>query len=100
MKIIKVEYQVRPEFIETNKANIRLVMNALRAKGITTMKYSSYYLGEGRFMHFNVTKEDNFSELNELQEFNDFQAALKASQPVTPPKAFDMELVDSNLEIF
>ncbi len=85
MKIIKVEYQVSTECIETNKQNILKVMDALKKNNITSMKYSYYYLGEGRFMHFNVTKKESFSKHNDLQEFKKFQAALKASQPLTPP---------------
>lgn len=99
MKIVKVEYQVNPDFVETNKQNILKVMDALRAKNITHFRYSSYYLGEGKFMHYNVTNGEDFFELNELQEFKDFLAALKASQPITPPKPIGMELVGSNLEL-
>ena len=98
MKIIKVEYQVKSDYVETNKQNIQKVMDALKAKDIKSMNYSSYYLGEGKFMHFNATQNENFAALNELQEFKDFQAALKASQPVSPPKASDLELVGSNNE--
>ena len=99
MKIVKVEYQVNPEYVETNKQNIVKVMDALKKQGTTSFKYSSYYLAEGKFMHFNVTKKDNFSELNDLQEFKDFQMALKASQPPVPPKAIDLELVGSNMDL-
>ena len=99
MKIVKVEYQVNPDFVENNKQNILKVMDALRAKSITHFRYSSYYLGEGKFMHYNVTNGEDSSELNELQEFKDFLTALKASQPIIPPKPIDMELVGSNMEL-
>jgi hypothetical protein len=99
MKIIKVEYQVKPDFVETNKQNILRVMDALKAKNITHFRYASYYLGEGKFMHYNATNEDNFSELNELQEFKDFLATLKASQPIVFPTPVNMEPVGSNLEL-
>jgi len=99
MKIVKVEYQVKPDFVETNKQNILKVMNTLKAKNTTSFKYSSYYLGEGKFMHYNITNGENFSELNELQEFKDFLAALKASQPIIPPNAIGMELVGSNMDL-
>jgi len=99
MKIVKVEYQVKPDFVETNKQNILKVMDALKAKNITHFRYSSYYLGEGKFMHYNVTNGENFPELNELQEFKDFLAALKNSQPITPPKPIGMELVGSNMDL-
>ena len=99
MKIIKVEYQVKPDYVETNKQNILKVMDALKEREITHFKYSSYYLGEGRFMHYNVTNGEDFIELNELQEFKSFVAALKASDPVISPKPIDMELVGSNMEL-
>jgi hypothetical protein len=99
MKIVKVEYQVMPEFVEVNKQNIEKVMQGLKQKNIQSMKYASYYLGEGRFMHFNITAGENFSELNELPEFKNFQAALKASQPISAPKASDLSLVGANFDL-
>jgi len=99
MKIVKVEYQVNPDFVETNKQNILKVMDALKAKNINSFRYSSYYLGEGKFMHYNLTNGEDFSELNDLQEFKNFQATLKASQPIIPPKPIDMELVGSNMDL-
>jgi hypothetical protein len=99
MRIVKVEYQVSPDYVETNKQNILKVMDALKAKNITSFRYSSHYLGEGKFVHLNITKGEDFAELTELQEFKNFQAALKASQPIIPPKPIDMELVGSNMDI-
>lgn len=99
MKIVKVEYQVKPDFVETNKQNITKVMDALKAKNITSFRYSSYYLGEGKFMHHNITNEENFAELNELEEFKNFLAALKESQPIVSPKPVEIELVGSNMAI-
>lgn len=99
MKFVKVEYQVRPDYVATNQQNIRTVMAALRAKKITSFWYSSYYLGDGKFMHTNLTVGDDFTELNELPEFKDFLAALKESGPLVPPKLTDMELVGANMDL-
>ena len=99
MKIVKVEYQVKPDFVAINKQNILKVMDALKEKNITHFRYSSYYLGEGKFMHCNVTNGDDFPELNELQEFKYFLAALNESDPVIFPKLIDMEAVGSNMEL-
>ena len=55
-------------------------------------------MGEGKFMHYSITNEENFLELDELQEFKNFLAALKASHPVIYPKPIDMELVGSSTE--
>jgi hypothetical protein len=99
MKIVKVEYQVKPDFVETNKQNILKLMDALKAKNITHFRYSSYYLGEGKFMHYHVINGEDFLELNEMQECKDFLAALKGSQPIIAPRPIGMELVGSNLEL-
>lgn len=99
MKFVKVEYQVRPDYVASNQQNIRNVMTALRSKNITSFVYSSYYLGEGRFMHTNMTAGADFTELNELPEFKDFLAALQKSGPLMPPKRTDMELVGANMDL-
>jgi hypothetical protein len=100
MKAIKVEYQVKESYVEQNKGNIKKVMDAMKSQNINSMVYSSYYLGDGRFMHLNITNTENFGELNELQEFKDFQNALKASEPIEKPKATDLELVGISKNIF
>lgn len=98
MKIVKVEYQVKPEFIEDNKANIRDVMVAFKAKKSKTTMYSSYTYEEGKFMHITVTQLEDFSELTQIDEFKAFRQALKASAPIIPPKSYDMQLVGSSME--
>lgn len=100
MKAVKVEYQVKPEFVETNKANIQKVMEAMKKKGVAAMLYSSYYLGDGKFMHHNITSENDFSALTQVPEFKAFQDALKASDPVQKPHATDLEVVGLSKEIF
>jgi len=99
MKIVKVEYQVKSDFIETNKENIRKVMEAMKAKNSDTTNYASYNYGEGNFMHFTVTSSDNFSELTDLEAFKSFQKALKESEPIVPPKLYNLELVGSSNEV-
>ena len=47
MKIIRVIYTVRPEFVERNKANINRVMEDLRALGNPNTKYASYLDEDG-----------------------------------------------------
>ena len=56
-------------------------------------------MGDGKFMHFNITQKNDFADLNELQEFKDFQSELKTGGLVVPPKAMDLELIGSNMEI-
>lgn len=54
MKAVRVQYTVQEGFVEQNKSNIAAVMQDLRDNPIDGMNYSSYYLGEGKFMHLNV----------------------------------------------
>lgn len=95
MKSVKVMYQVKPEFVEQNKKNIQAVMSYLKDNPIKGMYYSSYQLDdEGSFMHINVAHDEvTMSKLNDVQAFVDFRTQLKASGPVEPPKAQNIELV-------
>jgi len=100
MKVVKVEYQVKPEFVEQNKSNIQRVMKAIKKKNINNMLYSSYYLGDGKFMHHNITTAVDFSELTNVIEFKEFQQALKESEPIMKPVSSDLEVVGLSKEIF
>ena len=54
MEAIKVQYTVRPEFVEENKANIQRVMDRLRADPIEGIRYASFTLDDGNtFVHLN-----------------------------------------------
>ncbi len=99
MKAVKVEYQVKPEFIEENKSNIARVLEALRRRQSVSMLYSVFYLGEGRFLPVNVAAAD-FSELTGLAEFQAFQAALKKSDPILKPVAADLETIGVSRDLF
>ena len=101
MKAVKVEYTVKPEFVEQNKANIQKVMNAIKANPIEGMQYSSFILDDGQsFVHINMAKDEaSMSKLNEVDEFTAFRMALKASDPISPPKSFSLNLVGSGFDI-
>ena len=100
MEAIKVEYTVRPEFVEENKANIRKVIDQLRAWPIDGLKYAAYTLEDGKtFVHLNVFRgQQALAEFQELEEFKGFVAALKASEPPVPAKAERMDLVGAGFE--
>ncbi len=102
MDAVKVEYTVKPEFVETNKANVARVMDALRAKGIPGLKYSTFLLEDGvTFVHIAYRADEAAAQaLNDLQEFQEFQQALRASGPVSPPRAMPMGLVGTNWDFF
>lgn len=98
MRAIKVQYTVKSNFVEENKRNIRKVMAILTANPIKGMQYSSFTSEENpnTFIHFNMAiDDDTMGKINGLQEFKDFQQALKKSQPIAPPKATKLQLVGS-----
>lgn len=101
MKAVKVEYTVQPEYVEQNKENIRKVMDRLKKEPIAGMMYSSYTTGDGNtFVHINIAKDqETMGKLNEVQEFNDFRQALKASAPVSPPKQTELDPVGAGFDL-
>ena len=52
MKVTRVQYTVRSEFVEENKQNIEAVMRELRALGNNDVRYAVYLHDDGKtFMH-------------------------------------------------
>jgi len=99
MKAVRVQYTVKPEYTEQNKANVQEVMDDLRNNPIEGMRYSTFYFGDGRFMHINICKDqETMSLLAERSSFKRFRTGLKASLPVSPPKSEPMELVGANFD--
>ena len=101
MKAVQVRYTVQESFVAQNRANIEKVMAALRANPIPGMFYSSHTVDDGRtFVHINIARDgETLSRLQQVQEFQDFRAALKASAPEVPPKATDLHPVAAGFEI-
>ncbi len=101
MKAVKVQYTVKEEYVEQNKANIEKVMKRLRENPIEGMLYSSYTLDDGQtFVHINMAKNgETLSMLNEVEEFTNFRMALKASEPLNPPKSENLNLVAAGFEV-
>ena len=102
MIAVKVEYTVKSEYVEANKENIHNVMDALKANPIQGMQYSTYTEGENpnTFIHINMAKDAaTMSKLNDVKEFIAFRMALKASQPLSPPKQTSLNLVSAGFEL-
>jgi hypothetical protein len=100
MKALRVQYTVKSEFVDQNKKNIQTVMDDLRSDPIENLMYSSFYLGEGKFMHLNVSNDPEANKkLSDRNSFTSFRVALEESQPIAPPKSEDLELVGSNIEL-
>ena len=102
METVKVQYKVKPGFVETNKANISKVMQELREINDGGIKYSAFTCGDGQtFIHLAMfSDESGQQKLNGLESFRNFQAALKESEPVEPPKPDLLVIVDSCYRIF
>jgi L-rhamnose mutarotase len=102
MDTVKVQYTVKESYVETNKQNIKKVMDALREINNPDLKYSAFLQDDGKtFVHFVMrANEEAASALNNLEAFQQFQQALKASQPEVPPKPENLYLVASAWDIF
>ena len=101
MKAVRVQYTVQPEYVEQNKANIQRVMDALKTNPIEGMYYSTYNVDgdDQTFVHINMAKDGaTINRLNEVEEFQVFRQALKASEPISPPDRTDMNLVAAGFE--
>ena len=101
MKAVKVQYTVKPEYVEQNKINIKKVMDRLKEQPIQGMMYSTYTIEEGNtFVHINMAKDqETLSKLNDVEEFGDFRKALKESGPLSPPKQTDLEPVAAGFDL-
>ena len=102
MKSVKVQYTVKAEFAETNKANISQIMADLIDLTNPGIKYSAFVLEDGKtFLHFGMyADQEALDVVNNLSSFQTFRSQLKASGPEVPPKGDDLTLVDSSFEIF
>ncbi len=102
MKLIRVQYKVKAEYVDTNKANIAAVMSDLRALNNPNIKYSSFLEEDGQtFMHMAMYPDEETAKiLNSLESFTKFRMELKASEPEIGPKAMNLNLVASAYDLF
>jgi len=102
MKIIKVIYTTKPEFVEQNIGNIKTVMSDLRQLNHSGIFYNSCLSPDGKtFIHTAFFKsEQEHKLLNELPSFKHFQEALKSAGFEAPPKQELLTLVDWSINIF
>ena len=69
MNGVKVQYTVKQEYVETNKANIQQVMADLKKINNPDIQYSAFLLDDGQtFVHFvmrarNNVNGDHFADL-------------------------------------
>ena len=101
MKVTRVQYTVRSEFVAENKRNIEAVMEELRALGNGDVRYAAYLHGDGKtFMHLVHQNTADAERLpTSLESFKRFQARLKDNLEI-PPKVEMFELAQSSVPIF
>ncbi len=101
MRIVKVTYTARPEFVAKNSENINAVMSELRALGNAGIRYSTYLGDDGKtFMHFAHFADELLPQvLFGLESFKTFQQQLKESNPEAPIKQEVMTMVASSYDI-
>jgi len=94
MRAVKVEYTVKPGYVDTNKANIEKVMEELRASGDTSVLYSTYVKEDGvSFVHFSIHSNAE-NPITSLPAFKAFTTQLKAEGLVgEPPTAQQLTMV-------
>jgi hypothetical protein len=101
MNGVKVQYTVKDEYVETNKANIQQVMADLREINSPNIVYSAFLLEDGKsFVHLVLRVDDEAQKVvSELPSFQEFQRQLKESGPEAPPTAENLTLVGSSKKI-
>ncbi len=101
MKIVRVTYTAKPEYIEQNQQNIQAVMSDLQQQNHSGINYNACLSADGKtFTHtaFFNSDEDQKS-LNELPSFKHFQEQLKANGIEVPPKQELLTLVGSSVNV-
>ena len=101
MKVTRVQYTVRTEFVEENRRNIAAVMRQLRELGSNDVKYTVYLQQDGcTFMHLVHQRTADAEQYpTSLESFKTFQAQLKPNLEA-PPKVEAFALVESSTPIF
>ena len=100
MRAVKVEYTVKPEYVNTNKANIQKVMEELRSLGNTGILYSTYIKEDGvSFVHFSIHRDEE-NIIPSLSAFKLFSTQLKAEGlSGDVPQAVKLEMVAKSFDL-
>jgi hypothetical protein len=101
MRAVKVEYTVKPEYVETNKANIQKVMAELKNMGDVGVMYSTYIKEDGcSFVHFSIYRDvEGPNIIPELETFKIFRDQLKAEGVVTPIQSVNLAMVGRSFDL-
>jgi hypothetical protein len=101
MKVVRVQYAVGTNFVETNKKNTEAVMRELRALGNSGVRYAQYLHQDGKtFMHLvHYATAEAESVLTALASFKHFRASLNGHFE-SEPKSETFTLVHSSTPIY
>lgn len=101
MKAVKVEYTIKPEYVETNKANINKVMDELRTLGDVGVLYSTYVKEDGcSFVHFAIYRNGNEPNIiPTLEAFQAFQKQLKEEGLTGPPQTVNLQMIGKSFDL-
>ena len=94
-------YTVKAEYAAQNKANIRRVVEELRALRRTDLKYSVFVQDDGKtFTHMLLYANEEAKKIFvSLEAFKAFLSALEASQPEVSPTVTNLTLVGSSYDL-
>ncbi|MBC7713400.1 MAG: hypothetical protein H7177_08675 [Rhizobacter sp.] len=101
MKIVKIQYTVKEEFVTENKANIKSMMDQIRSLERFDIRYTAYVLKDGKtFVHLaqyeNTEAQD---DLHNLATFKVFSRERDAHIEIAP-ELVEMTLVGSTFDLF
>jgi hypothetical protein len=101
MKITRVQYTVRSDFVAENQRNIEAVMSELRTRGDNDVRYAAYLHDDGKtfmhLVHYNTAAAEHLPA--SLEAFRHFRARLK-DHLEAPPKSETFGLVQSSVPMF
>lgn len=107
MKAVIVRYTVKAAFADDNQRNIERVMAEMRERADDGIRYQAFRVpaadgDEGvRFVHFGMYADDAaVDRMTSVESFKAFQAALKGSGPLSPPKAEWLDRIGSSYPLF
>lgn len=102
MKVVRVQYTLKPGHTEANQKNIAAVVAELKTLNHPGIKYGAWLLPDGKtFMHFDqFADEEAHLVLQELESFKKFAAELWAAGFEVEPKLDLLSGVASTEEYF
>ncbi len=86
MKVVRVQYTVRPDYAGQNWKNVGAVAQELRARHGDKVRYAVYLMDDGKtFMHLgHFNSADDESLLTSLEAFKRFRTQLMENLEIAP----------------